>query len=193
MNNFSISVGSANDAGIFQRSDLGRALEEGVIELPPPRNLLRTESEFPYFIIGDGIFPLKPYLMKPYVRVNNLNAADKIYNYRLPRARLTIECAFGILVKRWAILQKTLDFELENIDLIVMSLLCLHNFLITDGIELQECNQRYQENIDENQDEADVGVYQDDEPGNNAFRMRETLKHYFTSAYGPVPWQWQHI
>ena len=57
----------------------------------------------PFVIVGDDIFPLKPWLMKPYPG-KNLDQYQRIYNYRLSRVRRTIENAFGILVAKWRIL-----------------------------------------------------------------------------------------
>ncbi|XP_031784196.1 uncharacterized protein LOC116417109 [Nasonia vitripennis] len=95
--------GSSNDAGVFQWSDSGQALNLGQIDLPTPTALPRTDTICPYFIVAVGAFPLKDYLMKPYTRVMNLPIDQKIFNYRLSRARLVIECAFGLLTKKWRI------------------------------------------------------------------------------------------
>ena len=42
-----------------------------------------------YHVVGDDIFPLKSWMMKPYPE--NLSYEQRIYNYRISRARRTIE------------------------------------------------------------------------------------------------------
>ncbi|XP_012228802.2 putative nuclease HARBI1 [Linepithema humile] len=55
---------------------------------------------------------------------------QRIFNYRLSRARRVIENAFGILVSKWAILKNSICCKPETAESIVMALICLHNFLI---------------------------------------------------------------
>ncbi|XP_029674015.1 protein ALP1-like isoform X2 [Formica exsecta] len=62
--------------------------------------------ELPYVIIGDEAFALTSYMLRPYARRNNLNIDKKVFNYRLSRARRTVECTFGILTSRWRILRR---------------------------------------------------------------------------------------
>ena len=55
---------------------------------------------FFYFLLGDDILLLKKCLIKPYPG-RNFSEEQKIYNYRLSRARRVIENAFIILAARW--------------------------------------------------------------------------------------------
>lgn len=48
-------------------------------------------------LVGDGAFPLKPYLFRPYSGRAGLTPEQDVYNYRLSRARQVIENTFGIL------------------------------------------------------------------------------------------------
>lgn len=52
------------------------------------------------FFIGDDAFLTSKNLMKSYSGTN-LGQKKRIFNYRLSRARRTIENAFGILVSHW--------------------------------------------------------------------------------------------
>ena len=45
----------------------------------------------PYFLVGDEIFPLKTWLMRPYPGTDLSCEEKKIYNYRHSRARRVIE------------------------------------------------------------------------------------------------------
>ena len=68
--------GSANDAKIWQDSTLKKALDDGLLNLP------KSSGEVDYHFIGDDIFPLTTTLMKPFARSGQLNAKEKIFNYR---------------------------------------------------------------------------------------------------------------
>lgn len=54
-------TGSLNDAGIFQSSDFGRALEANEVDIPGPAMLPNSNIKCLYYFIADGGFPLKHY------------------------------------------------------------------------------------------------------------------------------------
>lgn len=83
-------TGSLNDAGTFQQSDLGILLNKNAVPLPRPNNLPNSNIMCPYFFIGDSGFGLKEYIITPYARCANLTCSQKIFNYRLCRARRLI-------------------------------------------------------------------------------------------------------
>lgn len=131
-------TGSLNDAGIFQSSNLGRALAANEIDIPERTMLPNTNIQCPFYFIGDGGFPLKKYSLKPYVRTRMMSVEQRIFNIRLSHARKIIECAFGVLCKRWRIFECALDFNLRTSEIIIMSAICLHNFIITDELTLPD-------------------------------------------------------
>lgn len=76
---------------------------------------------------------MRPYSCKTR---GNLTEEMRIFNYRLSRARQTIENAFGILTARWQILQKPLHMFVQNSEMLIKALVCLHNFIMTCDEEL---------------------------------------------------------
>lgn len=64
---------------------------------------------------------------------NNLTEERKHFNYRLSRARMTIECAFGRLKGRWRCLLKRLDNDITSVSEIVKSCCTLHNICEIHG------------------------------------------------------------
>ena len=66
--------------------------------------------------------------MKPYPGAN-LSYEEKIFNYRLSRARRIVENAFGILVSRFRIFEKAISTKIETVDHIVYAACSLHNWL----------------------------------------------------------------
>ena len=59
-------------------------------------------SLLPYFLVGDEVFALKPWLQCPYPG-KLLTEHKWIFNHRLSRARRVIENTFGILRARWKV------------------------------------------------------------------------------------------
>lgn len=108
-----------------------QALENNTVSVPQARCLDNTNITIPFSLISDEGFPLKSYLMRPFAKKNLLGNEQRVFNYRLSRARRVIENAFGILVARWRILQKALSLKLETVEVIVQALTCLHNYIIT--------------------------------------------------------------
>ncbi|VVC38715.1 Harbinger transposase-derived nuclease domain,Endonuclease/exonuclease/phosphatase [Cinara cedri] len=77
--------GRASDSVIFRDSTLNIAMESNTLGIPDHA-----------VIIGDDSFPLRTNLLKPYSKTG-LSDMEKIFNYRLSRARRVVENAFGIL------------------------------------------------------------------------------------------------
>ncbi|XP_018398298.1 PREDICTED: uncharacterized protein LOC108776241 [Cyphomyrmex costatus] len=112
------TIGSLPDSSVFSATEFGQAVENDTLNAPPPSPLPGTNIMMPYFLVGDEIFPLRHNLMRPYSRRNPLTETQRIFNYRLSRARRIIENAFGILSARWRILQTSLaqlPHSVENI------------------------------------------------------------------------------
>ena len=99
------------------------------MDLPDPVPLDGMNMPFPHVFIGDEAFPLTRYMMRPYPR-RALTDEKRIFNYRLSRARRTIENTFGILTARWRILQKPLCMSPANLESVFQALVVLHNFLM---------------------------------------------------------------
>ncbi len=125
--------GKENDAQIFNNSVMGKAFLSNQMHTPPPSST--NGHLLPYVIVADAIFSLKRWLMKPFPG-KGLNEAEAIFNYRLSRARRTIQNAFGILAGRWHIFRKPIKANPILVDSIVKACLCLHNYLrLTDNAQ----------------------------------------------------------
>lgn len=98
------------------------------MNLPQPQPLISNEESLPYVLVGDEAFQLTNYLLRPYPG-KNLNKKRAIYNYRLSRARRTIENTFGIIVSRWRILKRPIICTVEKSVKIIQAIVCLHNWI----------------------------------------------------------------
>ena len=114
-----------NDAGIWSNTAIKQAFENNALSMPEAYPLPNTNYRLPFYLVGDEGFPLKTYLMRPCARRNLQNDEQRIFNYRLSRARRVVENAFGILVARWRILQKPLAQKLNTIEKIIKVITCL--------------------------------------------------------------------
>uniref|UniRef100_A0A1B0CMG2 Putative nuclease harbi1 solenopsis invicta n=1 Tax=Lutzomyia longipalpis TaxID=7200 RepID=A0A1B0CMG2_LUTLO len=127
------TCGSMPDAGIFRQSNLGRALESGAMRLPPPTPTRNSSQLWPYVLLGDSAFALKPYMMIPYNLNTHCDNSKIIYNNEQSSARIFIENSFGILTARWAIFSKRLSLFPENAKFVCLACVALHNFLLSSA------------------------------------------------------------
>jgi hypothetical protein len=74
-------------------------LDEENLGLPPATPLPNDDLPIPFAIVADDAFPLRTWLMKPYPH-RFMSPQQRIFNYRLSRARRVVENAFGILAHR---------------------------------------------------------------------------------------------
>lgn len=192
------AFGSQSDGGIFKNSVFGQRFKAKNMNVPNWNNLPGTNIKMPYFFVADQAFPLMEYIMRPFPGTK-LSYKEKVFNYRLSRARQVIENAFGILVTRWRILKTTINCKVENVDNIVKAIIVLHNYCkirMANQSDDMYCPAGY---VDYN-DEAN-GAWREDNVlkdtnrmGSNiaqrvVYQIRETLSNYFVSDIGKVPWQ----
>ena len=69
-----------------------------------------------FYLIGDKVFSLKTWLMRPYPGPMMINKAIKFYNYRHSQARCVIEDSFGVLCSRWQMFHYPIKAPIENVD-----------------------------------------------------------------------------
>lgn len=122
--------GRISDGGIFKNSSLYEAINvNNRLKIPAPKPLPGRIKKVPYCIIGDDAFALSHNLMKPYPRSSNLSIKQKVFNYRICRARRVVENAFGILSSRFLIFRRPIDTKLYTTESIIMACCALHNYL----------------------------------------------------------------
>ena len=88
---------STHDSTAWGATELGIRVERG--DLPPP-----------FFINGDSAFVLGPSMITP---SNNDPELDD-YDFYQSSNRMAIECAFGILIRRWGVLWRPLTQKFES-------------------------------------------------------------------------------
>ena len=191
--------GGGSDGGVFSRTTLRTHLDNDTLGLPPPDPLPNDDKDFPYFIAGDEAFPLRSWLMKPIPR-RNLTRKQRIFNYRLSRARRVVENAFGILAGRFRCLLTTMPQPTETVVTITTACVTLHN-LIKKRFPAPGDNLMMDQEHPEThaiipgawRDNAQMDDMGDIARGNVATRtakdQRLYLVEYVNSEAGSVPWQ----
>ena len=120
---------SNNDSGVLKNSNMGKMFDRNQMAVPASELIEGTNNELPYFLVGDEIFPLPNWLMRPYSGKALINDQRKIFNYRLSRARRIIENTFAILVSRWRVIQTPINATPEKVEKIILAAVALHNYL----------------------------------------------------------------
>ena len=130
----------SSDFNVFKNSNTERKLElnqpgiPGSMPLPSDNN----GKCMPFVIVGDEAFALLEHVSRPYPN-RNLCVKQRIYNYRLTKARRIVECAFGILANKWRIFHRPLDVTPQFCDSIVKACCILHNFVRRNvGFQLED-------------------------------------------------------
>lgn len=176
--------GRTSDGGVYGGS--ARAMQAKKLSVPAdcPLPGSGAQGPMPYTMEGDMAFPLKTYLMRPFPG-RQIPQWRRIFNYRLSRARMVIECAFGILASRWRVLHTKLNVKPSNADSVVTAACILHNFLLNPSE-----NQRW---LDEAEERGEVLPHVRHMGGNmgcrEAYDVRERLCTFFNSPGGRISWQ----
>ena len=86
--------GNTHDSLNFRSSHLFNRICQGEVI---PRKVQRIDRvEIPPVILADGAFPFRTWIMKPYGHPV-LTEEERYFSYRLSRARIVSEIAFGML------------------------------------------------------------------------------------------------
>ena len=191
--------GAGSDAGIFNDCDLKDMFDSGQLNLPAAAPLVQGQRDVPYFMVGDEAFALKTWLMKP-IPLRQQTRRQRLYNYRISRARRVVENAFGILAERFRIFFTTIPLPPARVQQIVVACCCLHNLFRrqqgrVNGLGL----------VDREDDNGNVieGLWRRQQPAvfhdiqrlnygrqlDEAKQLRDYLVEYVNSDEGKLAWQ----
>ena len=189
--------GGAGDGGTWQMCGLARALAEGRAGLPDDTHLPHDDEPIPFHIVADDAFALKTNLMKPYSHQSQ-DPTERLYSYRLSRARRVVENSFGLLQTRWRIFGTTLQQRVDVCKKIVMAgcvmhNICLHHYPHTRTDVDHEDNDHnvvagaWREEAANLM--ADLMSRRGERHSVRAKAVRDYLARYYTSDVGAVEWQ----
>jgi len=93
--------GSRSDAGIWADCTFNQLLLKDELNLPKT-----SPGSIEFNFVADDAFPLTTRISKPFTKRDpKFHALEKVHNYRLSRARRTIENAFGNMANKFRILR----------------------------------------------------------------------------------------
>lgn len=127
--------GRFSDGGVFNRCTFAKAMDSNKLNLPEPTALPGRDLRVPYLLVADDAFAMRPNLMKPYGQ-RGLTMVQRVYNYRLSRARRIIENAFGIMSARFRVLRSPIHLNPEKTKKVVLASCVLHNYMIDTNKKL---------------------------------------------------------
>ena len=81
------------------------------------------------FILGDSAYAIESFILPPYDNALSKSPEDS-YNFYHSSARITVECAFGEIDRRWGIFWSAISYSLNNTCIICEGAMHLHNFLV---------------------------------------------------------------
>ena len=169
--------GSVHDARVFANSSLYQKAIDGKILQGRKQHLYG--QDVPIFLVGDAAYPLFPWLMKPFTSSSQLTGEEKQFNYRLSRARIVVENAFGRLKARWRCLLKQSDMDITNITMVVTACCILHNVCEIHGDVFDNEWLEHSQNPDFEEPITNIAAGDNDEE--DAKDIRQALVRYVHS------------
>ncbi|XP_065121943.2 uncharacterized protein [Paramisgurnus dabryanus] len=166
--------GSVHDARVLRNSTLFHLAENG--QLFPTETQEIEGVHIPVMLLGDPAYPLMSWLMKGFPDNGHLSREQRLFNYRLSRARMTVECAFGQLKGRWRCLLKKIEVSITRVPTIISACCVLHNLCsMNDDTFLDAWMQDVEEPVEVNA--PDIPVTQERAEGPQC--VRRALSLYF--------------
>lgn len=117
--------GRMSDGGVIECTSFYQKLIKDKLGMPTNSD---TKENLNFVLVGDAAFGLHEHILTPYPE-KGLDYHQRIFNYRLSRARNVVENAFGVLAARFRMFHTALAMAPENINVIVLAACVLHNFL----------------------------------------------------------------
>ena len=193
--------GSNSDSSVFRFSEFGQAFMNHELGFPPPKPLPNWNPNqlMPHCIVGDEAFPLQCDLMRPYPRPTGglrLARDQRVYNYRLSRARRIVENSFGILAQRWRIFSRRIALAPKNVDKVIKAACVLHNWLCEKRdvpAMYANLNPEGEPYLPPNGPVTPLPRLPGYHSSKTAMQFRDVYKDYFNSVHGSVPWQMRAV
>ncbi|XP_028405241.1 putative nuclease HARBI1 [Dendronephthya gigantea] len=135
-------------------------------------------------LLGDPAYPLLQWLMKAYPENPNTSLWQRNFNYRLSRARMSVENTFGRWKGRFRRFLKRVDMVVDSATCIVAASCIIHNIC---ELRRDEFLHEWLEDVRReanNQPDDLVQPWPDRENEKDASTIRDTLAEFFQTADG---------
>lgn len=197
--------GRISDGGVFKSTSFHKLMERSSLNRPQNCILPGRKKPVPYVLVADDAFPLSTSILKPYSGHQEKQSKNRLFNYRLSRARRVVENVFGIMASIFRVFRKPMLLQPEKAERIVLTCVLLHNYFRKNG------NSRKSYNPPGTFDREDLengttepGSWRRDSQPNfsllpltniprkasmEAWAIRDEYAEYFMTNQGQVPWQ----
>lgn len=196
--------GRVSDGGVFRSTSFFKKLVTNNLNLPDNEPLMGREMLVPPVLVADDAFPLTTSIMKPYPGSSEKGSPQRIFNYRLSRARRVVENVFGQMSAIFRVFRKPIDLQPDKVVLVVLTCIHLYNYLRRN---YETRNTYYPPGTFDSEcivtGNIVPGTWRQEGPndgleslpriGRNSSQeakdIRDEYAFYFTSQLGRVPWQ----
>ena len=88
-------------------------------------------------VIADAAYEPSEHLVPVYQGIDKLNEKYDNFNFYASQVRIRSEMAFGMMTKKWGVLQRPVGVALKNVKWMMQGIARLHNFCINERLRLQ--------------------------------------------------------
>ena len=120
--------GSMHDSRVLRNTPICRLIDSG---FKTPVMSVEGINIAPY-LVGDRAYPISKSILKPFSD-STTNPEEQNFNKELSRARVAVECAFGLLKSRFRILNKAMEDSLKIVNKTIVACCVLHSICIDFG------------------------------------------------------------
>lgn len=120
--------GSLHDARVFRKSPLHRQCDVDV------GSMFEDGKQ----LLGDNAYPRLLWLVTPHRNNGHLTAAQRDFNYRHSKTRITVEKTFGLLKGRFRKLFKVEMSDTPEIPRVTVACCVLHNICLLNGDDVSD-------------------------------------------------------
>lgn len=178
------AYGKDCDSSIFQNTEFWRRLMANELDIPQARSLtLEMGLKVPYVFVADNAFAINEHILRDFSN-HNLSIKQRVFNYRLHRARRYVECAFGILSNKWRIFHRAINVSKPFAKNIVKGCIVLHNIIRKkDGYRTEDLI------ISSGSKLQNLPLVKTQSTNKTGQGVRSCFANYFVSKDGQLPWQ----
>ncbi|XP_046145946.1 uncharacterized protein LOC123989267 [Osmia bicornis bicornis] len=201
--------GRISDGGVFHHAILSKKLEKKELALPRAVPLMGRTKPTPFVLVADDAFPLSTNLMKAFPGHHDKCSPERIYNYRLCRARRIVENVFGILSSKFRVFLKPIALSPKKVEIVTLTCIYLHNFLRRNSIARNYYSPPGTFDRDNLENDTILaGSWRAEMENRNNFidlqhiarrahnqahEIRKEFMQYFMTPIGSVPWQNNYV
>lgn len=196
--------GRISDSGVFKSTSFQKLMENCSLNLPEKSVLPGRNKLSPYVFVADDAFPLSPCILKPYSGHQDKGSKNRIFNYRLSRARRVVENVFGIMASIFRVFRKPMLLQPEKVEKVVLACVHLHNYLRKSSSKNTYTPPGAFDSEQLDTGTIERGTWRKDQQSSQSFlsisqiarkssieaaEVRDEFSEYFISEQGQVPWQ----